>query len=364
VQGLLSPVERKNGWQLAAASGEATPYGVQQFLYRAVWQADAVRDDVRAYVMEHLGDDEAVLIVDETGFLKKGTHSAGVKRQSSGTAGRIENCQIGVFLGYATSKGHILLDRALVLPEDWAADRARCRAAGIPDEIEHVTKPNLAWQMLKRAVEAHVPFRWVTGDSIYGDYRRIRWWLEGLPKGYVLAVSAKEYVPIGWKQCRVGDLLAGLPTEGWTRLSAGHGAQGPRWYDWCRISLNDPLQPGWNRWLLVRRRRSDPTDLAASACFAPEGTALDTLVQVAGRCWAIEACFEQAKGEVGLNQYAVRSWTGWYRHSTLACLAHAFLTGMRAQANQPAAQTGGLPFHSAPTGSLATFKAQRGLSSP
>jgi SRSO17 transposase len=363
VKGLLSDVERKNGWQLAEAGGDKTPYGVQQFLYRAVWDADAVRDDVRDYVIEHLGDEQAVVIVDETGFLKKGTRSAGVKRQYSGTAGRIENCQIGVFLAYATPKGHTFLDRALFLPEEWTDDRERARAAGIPDEVESVSKPKQAWAMLKRVVEHQVPFAWVTGDSIYGDYRSLRLWLEELPKGYVLAVSAKEYVPIGLQPCRVGDLLAGLPADGWRRVSAGKGAKGPRWYDWYRITLNDPLQEGWERWLLVRRSLSDPHDLAASACFAPKGTSLETLVQVAGSRWAIEACFEEAKGEVGLDQYEVRSWTGWYRHITLACLAHAFLTVMRASANEALAQIGGPPFQPSLPGSLASFKRRRGLSS-
>jgi SRSO17 transposase len=320
-----------------------------------------VRDDVCAYVTEQLGDEQAVLIVDETGFLKKGTHSAGVQRQYSGTAGRIENCQIGVFLAYATAQGHTLLDRALYLPQEWTADRERCRAAGVPDEIAFVSKPNQAWQMLQRAVRKQVPFAWVTGDSVYGDYRSIRLWLEEVGKGYVLNISAKEYLPLGWYRMRVSDLLANLPTEEWTRLSAGDGTKGPRWYDWYRMALNDPLQTGWKRWLLVRRSLSDPTDLATYACFAPAGTSLATLVQVAGSRWAIEACFEEAKGEVGLDEYEVRTWTGWYRHITLVCLAHAFLAVVRARANAPVAQKRGPSFPTAAAGSLAAFKAQRGL---
>jgi SRSO17 transposase len=362
VQGLLSPVERKNGWQLAEARGDETPYGIQQFLYRAQWEADEVRDDVYAYVIEQMGDEQAVLIVDETGFLKKGTHSVGVQRQYSGTAGRIENCQIGVFLAYATARGHTLLDRALYLPQEWTADRERCRAAGVPDEIAFTSKPNQAWQMLQRAVEQQVPFMWVTGDSIYGDYRSIRLWLEEVGKGYVLNISAKEYLSLGWYRTRVSDLLAELPSEGWTRLSAGDGTKGPRWYDWYLMALNDPLQSGWKRWMLVRRSLSDPTDLAAYACFAPAATSLATLVQVAGSRWAIEACFEEAKGEVGLDEYEVRTWNGWYRHITLACLAHAFLAVVRAQANAPAAQKGGPWFHVEAADSLAAFKAQRQLS--
>lgn len=365
LKGLLSAAERKNSWQLAEAIGDETPYGLQQFLYRAEWDADEVRDDLQAYVVEYMRDEQAVLIVDETGFIKKGTHSAGVKRQYSGTAGRIENSQIGVFLAYASQQGHAFLDRALYLPEEWSDDRERCAGAGIPDAVEFTTKPNLAWAMLKRAVEHDVPFGWVTGDSIYGDYRSIRLWLESLPKGYVLAVSGKEYVNRDWQQHRVGELLADLPTDGWTRLSAGNGTKGPRLYDWFRMPLMDPLVEGWKRWLLVRRSLSDPTDLTAYACFAPEDTPLPTLVQVAGSRWAIEASFEEAKGEVGLDQYEVRSWTGWYRHITLVCLAHALLAVVRAAANEPMARgpKRGLMMPATPS-SLAAFKTGRGLSSP
>lgn len=364
LRGLLSPAERKNSWQLAEAVGDETPYGLQQFLYRAEWDADELRDDLREYVVEHLADEQAVLIVDETGFIKKGTQSAGVKRQYSGIAGRIENCQIGVFLAYASRHGHAFLDRALYLPEEWTDDRERSRRAGVPDDVEFATKPNQAWEMLKRAVEHNVPFEWVTADSIYGDYRSIRLWLESLPKRYVLAVSGKEHVWIGGFQRRVGDLLADLPNEGWSRLSAGEGAKGPRLYDWHLQPLADPLLDGWKRWLLVRRSLSDPTDLTAYVCFAPEDTPLSTLVEVAGRRWEIEAAFEEAKGEVGLDHYEVRSWTGWYRHVTLACLAHALLAVVRAKAHatQTEAPKGGPPVQ-IPRGSLTAFKARRGLSS-
>lgn len=366
LQGLLSPAQRKNSWQLAEAIGDETPYGIQQFLYRALWDADALRDEMRQYVVENLGDDEAILVVDETGFIKKGSHSVGVQRQYSGTAGRIENCQIGVFLAYASPHGHTFIDRALYLPEDWVADQERCREAGVPEEVTFTTKPNQAWQMLRQVVDHDVPFAWVTADTIYGDYRQMRLWLEGLPKRYVLAVSAKETVILSnTHELRVKELLKTLPAEGWSRLSAGEGAKGPRWYEWLRLPLMPPLTHGWLRWLLVRRSLADPSELATYACFAPEGTSLETLVKVAGHRWTIESCFEEAKGEVGLDEYEVRSWTGWYRHVTLSCLAHAFLAVMRSQASdeQPSPEKGG-PWSQPPTtDSLAAFKASRGLSS-
>jgi len=367
LQGLLSPAQRKNSWQLAEAVGDETPYGMQQFLYRARWDADALRDELRQYVVENLGDDDAILIVDETGFLKKGSHSVGVQRQYSGTAGRIENCQIGVFLAYASQRGHAFIDRALYLPEEWTADRERCQRAGVPEEVTFTTKPNQAWQILRRAVEHDVPFAWVTADTIYGDYRRMRLWLEGLPKGYVLAVSAKETVVLAdGRQLKVKALLATLPAEGWSRLSAGEGAKGPRWYEWLRLPLSAPLADGWARWLLVRRSLSDPSELATYVGFAPENTSLEAMVRVAGHRWAIEICLEEAKGEVGLDEYEVRSWTGWHRHVTLSCLAHAFLAVVRGQApdEELSPEKRGPWNHLPTTDSLAAFKANRGLSSP
>lgn len=364
LQGLLSPAQRKNGWQLAEIMGDATPYGVQQFLYRAVWNPDDLRDDLRAYVVDALGDPEAVLIVDETGFLKKGRHSAGVKRQYSGTAGRIENSQVGVFLAYASAHGHAFLDRALYLPAEWASDPGRRKAAGIPEAVTFASKPDLAWDMLRQAVAHQVPFRWVTADSIYGDYRSLRLWLESLPTPYVLAVSRKETVVSAWQQHRVGALLDALPQAGWQRVSAGEGAKGPRLYDWYWLPLTDPLVAGWKRWLLVRRSISDPSELAAYVCFAPQDTSLSQLVRVAGTRWVIEASLEEAKDAVGLDQYEVRSWTGWYRHITLALLAHALLAVIQARTatgDSPAPKKGAW-FPAPASHSLAVFRASRGLS--
>lgn len=361
LRGLLSPVERKNSWQLAEALGEATPYRIQHLLGRAVWEADAVRDDLRQYVVDHLADPEAVLVVDETGFLKKGRHSVGVARQYSGTAGRVENCQIGVFLSYASDHGHTLIDRELYLPQEWTDDRDRCRQAGIPADRSFTTKPALARQMLEEALEAGVPAAWVTGDSVYGDDRRLRLWLEGREQAYVLAVSGKEYVWRGFQQVRVKALLADLPDDGWMRLSAGDGAKGPRWYDWLLIGLNRPLQKGWGRWVLVRRKLDDPTELTAFVVVAPEETNVETMVRVAGSRWTMEVSLEAAKGEVGLDHYEVRSWTGWYRHITLAMWAHALLTALRAasEAGEVLKKRALVP---GPTGSLKTFKRSRGLS--
>jgi SRSO17 transposase len=362
VRGLLSPAERKNGWQLAEVSGDTTPYALQHLLRRALWDPDAVREELGTYVVQHLGDPHAVLVIDETGFLKKGDHSAGVARQYSGTAGRIENCQIGVFLAYASGLGHTLLDRELYLPKEWTDERTRCQQAGIPDARGFATKPQLARQMLARAFTTGVPAKWVTGDSVYGDDRRLRMWLESRPQAYVLAVSGKEDVWLEGQQRQVKRLLGALPEEGWTRLSAGDGAKGPRWYDWRWLPLADPMDPAWRRWLLVRRSVTDQTDLTAYVVFAPQAAMLAEVVRVAGTRWTSEQLFEAAKGEVGLDHYEVRSWTGWYRHITLAMWALALLTALRAGAIAVEALKKSLPSPQAKS-SLAVFKASRGLSS-
>ncbi len=338
LHGLLSPVERKNGWQLAEHAGEARPYGMQRLLAGAKWDADAVRDDLRAYVVEQLGDPRAVLVIDETGFLKQGTKSVGVKRQYSGTAGRIENCQIGVFLTYAAPEGHVLLDRELYLPREWADDAERRREAGVPEAVAFATKPELARQMLERAREADVPAAWVTGDSLYGGDRRLRVWLEQQEQPFVLAVAKDEplwaVLDKQWGQPRADVIAEHIPAEAWQRLSAGAGAKGPRWYDWARVPLArlhlTAEERQWEHWLLVRRSRSDPTDLAYYVVFAPAGTTLQTLARVAGQRWRIEQSFALAKGEVGLDHYEVRRWAGWYRHMTLAMFALAYLAALRA----------------------------------
>jgi SRSO17 transposase len=325
VRGLLAPLERKNGWQLAEAAGDASPDGVQDFLARMRWDADRVRNDLRAYVVEHLGAADAVLVVDETGFVKKGIKSCGVQRQYSGTAGRIENCQIGVFLGHASRHGQALIDRALYLPERWVADEERCAEAGVPTGLAFATKPQLARAMLERAFAAGVPCAWVTGDSVYGADHAFRRAIERQGRGYVLAVTSAQR--LGFKP--VEDWLEDVPADGWQRLSAGDGAKGPRLYDWAYLRAGAETATGWEKGLLIRRKIGKPEEFTFYLTLAPAATPLAELARVAGTRWTIEACFEAAKGEVGLDQYEVRSWTGWHRHITLAMLAHAYLAVIR-----------------------------------
>jgi SRSO17 transposase len=326
LRGLLSPVERKNGWQLAEIAGDRTPDGVQDFLARVHWDADAVRDDLRTYVVGHLGEAQAVLALDETGFVKKGAKSCGVQRQYSGTAGRIENCQIGVFLGYASRYGQALIDRALYVPQSWASDPARRAAAGVPQQIAFATKPQLGRVMLERAFAAGIPCAWVVGDSVYGADYRLRRLIEGHERGYVLTVTSAQH--LAFKP--VADWLEDVPAHaGWQRLSAGDGAKGPRLYDWAHLPYRADVASGWQKGLLIRRKIRKPEEFTFYLTLAPAATTLAELVRVAGTRWTIESCFEAAKGEVGLDQYEVRSWTGWHRHITLAMLAHAYLAVLR-----------------------------------
>ena len=324
LRGLLAPVERKNGWQLAEAAGDATPDGVQDLLSRMRWDAGAVRDDLRAYVVEHLGDPDAALVLDETGFLKKGAKSVGVQRQYSGTAGRIENSQIGVLLGYASRHGRALIDRALYLPEEWARDADRRREARVPGDVVFATKPKLGLAMLERARAAGVPFAWVVGDSVYGADHAIRRWAERHRRGYVLAVTSGQRLGLRPVTAWIED----LPETAWRRLTAGEGAKGPRLYDWAYVPYRGGAE-GFRCGLLVRRAIAEPAELTFYLTHAPEETTLAELVRVAGTRWAIESCFEQAKGEVGLDQYEVRSWIGWHRHITLAMFALAYLAVVR-----------------------------------
>jgi SRSO17 transposase len=331
VAGLVAGLERKNGWTLAEQAGEVSPDGMQRLLRRADWDIDGVRDDVRDYVVEHLGDPQGVLIVDETGFLKKGVRSAGVQRQYSGTAGRIENCQVGVFLAYASNAGHALIDRELYLPKSWTDDPDRCRAADVPEGTEFTTKPRLAQAMLQRACDAGVPFSWVTADEAYGQVKYLRVWLEEQDAFYVLATKCDDdMLPFTPGAGRADALVAALPTRAWRRLSIGAGAHGPRLYDWARIRIRVWWRPGRGHWLLARRSISDPTQIAYYVCFGPRRSTLLDLARVAGMRWRIEECFQQAKNETGLDHYQVRSWRAWHAHITLSMLALSWLAAVRA----------------------------------
>src|SRR3954453_6201672 len=342
LRGLSSQSERKNGWTLAEAAGEVSPGGMQRLLRTADWNADVVRDELRAYVVERLGPD-GVLIVDETGFVKKGTRSAGVARQYTGTTGKIDNCQIGVFLAYATDTGRALIDRELYLPRAWTDDRDRARAGGIGDEVGFATKPDLARRMLTRALEAGVPAGWLTADEVYGRDKRLRVWCEqhGLP--YVLATRSNDTVAtVDWRQRRVRALVPELPAAAWARCSAGAGAHGQRFYDWARLQLLAGFDPSWARWVLARRTipkgPDEPAELAFYVCAGPAETTLEQLIAVAGGRWRIEECFQAAKNEAGLASYQVRDYTAWYRHIPLAMLAHAYLSATRAAAEKGAPQ--------------------------
>ncbi len=343
VRGLLSGEERKNSWTLSERAGDATPDGMQRLLSTTDWDPGLVRDDLQSYVVSHLGDPAGVLIIDETGFLKKGTRSAGVSRQYSGTAGRIENCQIGVFLTYATPAGRTFLDRELYLPKGWTEDRDRCTDAGIGADVDFATKPEQAMVMLQRAVNNKVPARWVTADEVYGQHSKLRGKIEELGLAYVLAVPVNQHViaagPRENQEFRADALIAALPAQAWRTRSAGKGAKGDRLYDWARTPIHGLNFPDSHYWLLARRSRTDPTDLAYYLCHAPARTGLAELVTVAGTRWAIEETFQTSKGQTGLDHYQVRQYTGWYRHITLSMLAHAFLTVTRskkgAQNQQP-----------------------------
>ena len=357
LEGLLSPIERKNGWQMAEVLGESTPYSLQQFLYRGRFSADQLRDELRGYVNDTLGDEDGTLVVDETGFLKQGKMSCGVKRQYSGTAGRVENCQIGVFLTYASDKGHAPIDRRLYIPQDWHEDSPRCRKAGVPETVKFRTKPQMALEMIQEATAAGVRYRWVTGDCVYGDYSVLRLWLEEAGKCYVLCVSAKDYLWRGFEQVRVSSIINTLPDDDWFEASCGAGSKGERIYDWQVVSVNPPPVEGWKRYLLVRRSKTDPLQIRAYACFAPDDTPFEKLIQIAGRRWTVETCFAESKSQVGLDHYEVRSYDGWYKHITFSCLALALLTVLSFNSMDKLT----IQQHAPSSSSLDGFKRGRGL---
>ncbi len=356
LRGLLTEAERKNSWQVAEAVGDRIPDRMQRLLYRVPWDADAARDRLQEFVSETFGDAEGIGVVDETGFLKKGTRSVGVARQYTGTAGKRENSQVATVLSYATRDAHVFLDRRLYLPEAWAADRTRRAQAHVPEEVGFATKPQQAIAMLEHAWEQGVPMRWVTGDEVYGDSPRLRETIQAHGRFYVLAVSANTRVWTerpevqepqqqtggrprhaprvakgGTPARMVSEIIASLPTTSWKRLAVVEGEKGMITYHWARVRVvesRDQL-PGPDIWLLSRRSESAPGKLAYYLAYAPAKTGLATLVRVASTRYTVEQCIEEAKGETGLDQYEVRFWHSWYRHITLSMMAHGWLASIK-----------------------------------
>jgi SRSO17 transposase len=342
LRGLLAGLERKNGWSLAEHAGAVSPDGMQRLLRTAGWDVEGVRDDLRGYVLDQLGDPAGVFVVDETGFIKKGVRSAGVQRQYTGTTGKIDNCQLGVFLAYASPRGRALIDRELYLPKTWTDDRDRCAGAGVPEQVGFATKPELGLAMLERAYAAGVLTGWVSADEVYGQNRQFRGWLAAREVGFVLATRSDDVLtcPDG-RRHQAKTLAALVDPRAWERRSAGAGAHGERLYDWTTLALNPTgLPAGWGHWLLVRRQipsQITPApgkgpELAFYRCAGPASTPLPELIRIAGTRWAIEECFQTAKNETGLDHYQVRDYRAWYAHITLAMLAAAYLASTRAQA--------------------------------
>ena len=343
VQGLLGRVDRKNGWQLAEYLGDETPHGIHRLLDRASWNAADIRDELIRYVHKNLltPNEAGVLIVDETGFLKKGNKSAGVQRQYSGTAGRIENCQIGVFLALAGANGRALIDRELYLPKSWCDDAERRKSAAIPTDIIFATKQQLAKKMLIRAFENGIRPRWVLGDEIYGSDSKFRRFLESRSQPYVLAVSSQQRLWIEYRQRRFDEIVKDVPADMWFRMNIADGTKGPRVYDWAAGRFGVPDDSGLVKWMLFRRSVDSPNKIAYYMCLAPADATAQDLAIAAGQRWNIECCFEATKQETGLDEYEVRSWHGWYRHMSLSMLAMAFLTVVRVKADndRPAKKT-------------------------
>ena len=334
IEGLLSGAERKTGWMLAEEAGLGQPYRIQSLLGRSIWSADDLCFRVRSYVLEVLGDPDGVLVVDETGFPKKGDHSAGVGRQYSGTAGRIENCQIGVFAGYASRWGHALLDRRLYLPKDWAGDAARRAKAHVPQDVDFATKPAIACEMVARLLDEGTACAFVLADAVYGSDHRFRRMLEERGQPYVLAVRSNHALRFleEWQVIQTDPraMIADLPPEAWQPLSAGEGAKGVRLYDWARLPIRHEAEAGFSRWLLARRSLRDPEAIAYYFAHARTDTTLAELAAAAGLRWTIEECFQRARDDLGLDHCEARSWHGWHRHMSLVMAAAAFLARIAA----------------------------------
>jgi SRSO17 transposase len=344
IDGLLSGTTRKTGWQLAEQAGLARPYRMQSLLGRGSWSAEALRDKVREEVISTLGDPNGVLVVDETGFLKKGRHSVGVARQYSGTAGRIENCQVGVFLAYTSRLGQALIDRRLYLPEAWAGNDARRCEAHVPEKVTFATKLQIAGELIGAALDAGAPCAWVLADALYGSDSKLRRLLEDRRQPYVLAIRSNLHLRFvtkkGFIQTDPATLADELATDTWKAHAAGEGTKGIRLYDWARIALPWMVDDGFERWILIRRNRNNPEERAYYLVFSRTGTALSELAGAAGLRWTIEECFQRAKEELGLDHCEARSWHGWHRHMTLCMAAAAFLARLSAQLRQSAERKG------------------------
>lgn len=322
--GLLSHVARKNTWQLAEEAGLNSPYSFQHLLGRAAWDSEALRDHLQINGLKE--KEGGILVIDETGFLKKGNQSAGVARQYSGTAGRVENCQIGVFLAYGIANQRLLIDRGLYIPQVWFKDSQRCKKARIPEDLVFKTNPELAQCMLARAFSHGLKPAWVVGDQVYGGYE-LRSFLEENQCAYVLGIPANYQVHIGLYSYQVSQLVERV--ENWQKLSAGQGAKGERYYQWQAIVINSGSPDGWERWLLLRRSVKEPEKVSYYIAFGRKETSLEELAKAAGSRWIIETCFETSKGELGLDQYQLRSYVGWYAHITLSLVGLLFLEKMR-----------------------------------
>lgn len=355
IRGLLSRVERKNSWQLAEAQGESSPYCLQHFMGKADWDEAAVLSQVRKWFVSSVSDQEKILVIDETGFLKKGKQSAGVARQYSGTAGRTENCQIGVFAALVTGSSHTLVDRELYLPVDWTGDEERCDKAGIPADREFLTKPQLAVVMTSRLLDEGLRPDWVTADSVYGDNPDMVGYLIENELQYVLCVSRTARFEDDERSQSVQDLFAGCKEADWKQLSAADGSKGPGIYDWCRIHLSQA--DGFEHALLARRSISSPNEIRYYRVFAKANTQMQTLLHVAANRWRIEECFQTAKGETGLDEYEVRNYRAWYRHMTLSMAALALLTVLAHEHRQPPEKG------ATQKGSMKIFRRNRDLSS-
>ena len=374
IRALISEISRKNSWNIAEACGHRDPYTFQNLISRAAWDHDGVRDELQSYVKEELSTDDDILVLDETGFIKSGDESAGVQRQYTGTAGKITNCQIGVFLTLVTPNAQVIIDRELYMPKSWVDAPARLRKARVPEDLLVDTKGELGVVMVERALTSGFTPSWVLGDSVYGSCPELRTCLEDAGRPYILGVRSNHVVVVGEQPRRASELVCGAEPSSWKRFAeVTTVSRGPRMYEWLYVPIEGVMSAGFSRGLLVRRHLMDATDLVYYLVFSLNGTDLSHLASVEGARWGVERCFLEAKGHTGLDAYQVRTWPGWYRHITLSMLAYAFLAVTRQTADAEGGKKGGLPVVSPrssrtalsmnPPRSMAAFLKNRGLSS-